>query len=209
MNSLAANVTGVVLAGGKSRRMGRDKRFLDVGGQALLKRVCETMASLFTECLLSVAEPSPELEGMGHRLVVDEIPDCASLGGLYTGLLAATNSRIFVVACDMPFITHTTIQRILELSEDYDVVMARLATGLQPMHAVYSKACLPSIQRMMKNSTLKIQMLAQTPSLKTKIVNEKEVAPTPEELLSFLNINTPMDLEMARKLFNQPRPKHN
>lgn len=209
MASFSTDVTGVVLAGGKSRRMGRDKRFLEVGGQALLERVCDVVASLFTECLLSVAEPTSELEAMGHRLVFDEIPDCASLGGLYTGLLSATYSRIFVVACDMPFITHTSIQRFLDLSQDYDVVMAQLATGLQPMHAVYSKACLPSIQRMMKDRVLKIQMLAQTPSLRTRILNEKEVATSQEDLLPFFNINTPMDLEMARKLCNHPLPKDN
>jgi len=81
-----------------------------------------------------------------------------------------------------------------------DVVMPRLATGLQPMHAVYSKACLPHLERMAKEQRLKVQNLAEVAGLTVKLVPEKDFLDLDPQLLSFFNINTPADLEFARKL---------
>ena len=139
MSSALTGMAGVVLAGGKSRRMGRDKRFLEVGGRSMLDRVCAVMGPLFPECLLSVAEPNPHLEGLHCRIVTDVIPGCAALGGLYAALSASSHHRIFVVGCDMPFISSASIRRVVELSGDCDVVMLELATGLHP--------CTPSIRK--------------------------------------------------------------
>ena len=95
-------VTGVLLAGGKSRRMGEDKRYLVVGEQTLLERGLDLLRSIFQEVLVVIAQDSPPLD-VDARVVRDLVPDCGSLGGLYTGLTQATTLYIFVVACDMPF----------------------------------------------------------------------------------------------------------
>src|SRR6185295_15703275 len=128
MSTAFPGMTGVVLAGGKSRRMGRDKRFLDLGGMSLIERVCAVVEPLFPEFILSVMESTPQLEAMPYRLVLDEVSDCATLGGLYTALSAASYPRIFAVGCDMPFITETSIRRFVETKESFDVVMTELAT---------------------------------------------------------------------------------
>lgn len=208
MTELIPNMTAVVLAGGKSRRMGRDKRFLEVEGQPLLERVCALVGPLFPELLVSVGEPSPRLEKMQCRVVIDEIPDCATLGGLYTSLWSSIYPRAFVVACDMPFVTEASIRRVVELSGEFDLVMAELATGLQPMHAVYSKACLPFIRRLIEGKHLKIQSLARIPGLNIRILQESELASLKDPLLPFFNINTPADLELARKLIDGMPPRN-
>ncbi len=101
--NLMNDVTGVLLAGGKSRRMGLDKRFLKLDGETLLRRALSVYERLFPEILVVVAEPVPELVDIGHQIVTDLIPNCATLGGLYTGLSVASSPRIFAAACDMPF----------------------------------------------------------------------------------------------------------
>ncbi|MEK6527236.1 MAG: molybdenum cofactor guanylyltransferase [Nitrospirota bacterium] len=193
-------MTGVLLAGGKSRRMGRDKRFLELEGRTLLERALSVLESLFSEVIVVVAEPVLRLSGLRHQVVTDLVPNCATLGGLYTGLSSAAHGRIFAAACDMPFLNQSVIKWMAKLDRNADVVMAQLANGLQPMHAVYSKACLPHLERMLNARNLKVQELSQTPGLSVRLVSEDELREADPQFLSFLNINTVADLEFARKL---------
>jgi len=192
-------MTGVLLAGGKSRRMGQDKRWLEVGGRPLLHRVLSVLEGLFQEILIVVAEPLPELEGTAHRVITDLIPDRATLGGLYTGLSCAHGQRIFAVGCDMPFLSRKAIAH-MAADPQADVVMAELATGLQPLHAVYSKSCLPHMERMVKAGRLTVQDLARASGLSVRIVPARDLRSIDPEGLSFMNVNTPADVEFARKL---------
>jgi len=199
------DTTGVLLAGGRSRRMGTDKRFLDVGEKTLLERALDVFEQLFSEILVVVAEPMPELAAVPHRVLVDVIPGCGSLGGLYTGLSGATRDRIFSAACDMPFLNAAVISHLIALSSGSDIVMPKLATGLQPMHAVYAKTCLPHIRRMIDAGQFTIQDVTRHEGLKIRLVPEDDLRRIDPRLLSFLNLNTPADLEFARKLAAQHR----
>ena len=200
MDDIISHMTGVLVAGGQSRRMGRDKRFLELGGQSLLQRALSVLQSLFPEVLVALAEPLPQLKGNGYRIVTDLIPDCATLGGLYTGLASASHPRVFAVGCDMPFLNPMVVRRLAKLGAQADVVMPKLATGLQPMHAVYSKASLPHLERMAKARQLRVQGLTEVSGLTVRLVSEKDFLDVDPQLLSFFNINTPADLEFARKL---------
>ncbi|MBM4124387.1 MAG: molybdenum cofactor guanylyltransferase, partial [Nitrospira sp.] len=95
MSIATTGMTGILLAGGKSRRMGEDKRFLRLDGQTLLERTLAVLESLFTDIVVVVAEPVPQLARVSHRVVTDLIPNCATLGGLYTGLSVAQHPRSF------------------------------------------------------------------------------------------------------------------
>ncbi len=200
MSSETSRMTGVLLAGGKSQRMGQDKRFLDLEGQTLLERALAVLEPLFPDILVVVAEPVPQLASLRHKLVSDLIPDCATLGGLYTGLSLAGHPRIFACACDMPLLDRAVIERMASLGQNADVVMAKLASGLQPLHAMYSKACLPHLEQMARTRNLKVQELSGAPDLSVRLVSEHELEDLDPRFLSFLNINTPADLEFARKL---------
>ena len=198
------DVSGVLLAGGKSRRMGRDKRFLQLGGESLVRRVLSVYERLFTDILIVVAEPVQELSGMEHRIVTDLIPHCAALGGLYTGLSLARHRRIFAAACDMPFLNAAIIEHLLGY-DDGDVVMPKLTTGLQPMHAVYAKTCLPYFKLMMANHNLSIQSVLDNHDLRARLVEEDALKVFDPQLVSFLNLNTPADAELARHIINRGR----
>jgi molybdopterin-guanine dinucleotide biosynthesis protein A len=195
------NISGVVLAGGQSRRMGKDKRNLEWGGTKFLDKVCLTLGELFDEIILVTAIEDYPCGHLPVRLVTDAIPHTGSLGGLFTGIKEASHSSVFVVACDMPFLNHLVISRLCGLPEN-DVVMAKLSTGYQPLHARYSKRCSHIVEQMIQDGNLRIHSLIQNPSLSVQIVEESLFDDIDPHGYSFLNINTPSDYEFARKAFS-------
>jgi molybdopterin-guanine dinucleotide biosynthesis protein A len=202
-NSLISDVTGVLLAGGKSRRMGQDKRFLSIGEETLYTRSLSVLQSIFQQVTVVIAQDTPPIES--HAPVLrDLIPNCGSLGGLYTGLKQAGTEWVFTVACDMPFLDADTIRHFLQLKGQGDVVMAKLQQGLQPMHALYHRNCLPVMESLIRAQDFKIQRLADHPSLRVRVVALQELGAVDPEGRSFYNVNTPADLAAARSLHDQP-----
>ena len=194
-------MTGLVLGGGQSRRMGRDKRYLEWEGEVFVDRVCKIMSSLFGEVLLVNAKDDYDCSHLPVRLVFDKIPQKGSLGGLYTGLIESKNFLNFVVACDMPFLKPESIACFCSHPTS-DVVVVKFSTRLQPLHGRYSKACLPVIEKMIGQNDLKIQHLINDPSLSVHFLDEKLFDDVDPHRLSFMNINTPADFEFARKIFS-------
>ena len=199
------DVTGILLAGGKSRRMGEDKRYLVVGEQTLLERGLAVLHSIFQEVLVVIAQDSPPLD-VGARVVRDLVPECGSLGGLYTGLVQATTPFIFVVACDMPFLDPAVITQFTSRRAAADIVMAKLAARLHPMHALYGKRCLPVVEEMIRTRQLMIQEIVLQSSLLVRYVTEADLVAIDPTGRSFQNVNTPADLEVARSLLAQLLP---
>lgn len=192
-------VTGVLLAGGKSRRMGHDKRFLTVGNRTLFERTLSTLRSVFEEVCVVIAQDSDPLQAE-VPVFRDLIPNCGSLGGLHTGLKLAQTPYVFVSACDMPFLNPAAILQMVSLKDNVDVVMVRTEAGLQPTHALYSRRCLPVIEEMLRTRHLKIQDLAEDPAIHVLVVSQKSVRESAPDGRSFLNVNTPEDLEAAERL---------
>ena len=198
-------VTGVLLAGGKSRRMGEDKRHLAVGEQTLLERGLAVLQSTFREVLVVIAQDSPPLS-IDARVVRDLVPDCGSLGGLYTGLTQATTPYIFVVACDMPFLNQAVIAQFMSRRATADIVIAKLDDRLHPMHALYSKRCVPALEQMIRARQLKIQEIVSQSSLRIRYVTETDLLTIDPSGHSFYNVNTMADLEAARSLLPRIPP---
>lgn len=200
--SLVSDVTGVLLAGGKSRRMGQDKRVLAVGDETLLVRSLAVLRSIFQRVLIVIAQDSPPIE-TDAIVLPDLIPGCGSLGGLYTGLKEAHTEWVFAAACDMPFLDPATIRHFVALKEEGDVVMAKLKHGLQPMHALYHRNCLPIMERLIGAKELKIHALAGHPALRVRLVLSGELRLLDPDANSFYNVNTPDELEAARMLYGK------
>ena len=197
---MIGEVSGVVLAGGKSKRMGMDKRHLSVHGKPLLDRVTSVLLELFPEVLLVLAEEDISKQDDRIRIVTDLVPGCAAVGGLYTGLYHSRHPRVFVVACDMPFINPAVIELFLQKADATDIVLAQLVTGLQPLHGLYSKHCLPFLKAMIDARDLRLQNIADQQGLAVHRIPETEIKRLDPQLLSFLNVNSPADLELAQKI---------
>lgn len=177
--------------------MGEDKRFLLIGEETLFERTLAVLQSIFQTVCVVIAQDSPSLEA-DVPVVRDLVAGCGSLGGLYTGLRQAHTEYVFVVACDMPFLNPILVRHMVSLKDKTDIVMVRLEQGLQPTHALYSRRCLPVIEGMLQARLLKIQYLATHQSLHTRLVAESELRKIDHEGLSFINVNTPADLDAAR-----------
>ncbi|WHZ28609.1 MAG: Molybdenum cofactor guanylyltransferase [Nitrospira sp.] len=194
---MITDVTGVLLAGGKSRRMGEDKRFILLGQRTLFERTCTVLSELFEQVCVVIAQDSPLLQA-GVPVVRDLIPGCGSLGGLYTGLRWAKTQHIFLAACDMPFLNPDIIRYMVHLKDQVDIVVSRWSTRLQPTHAVYGQNCLPVIEEMMNLHNKKIHSMIDHADLRVRLIAESEIRQIDRDGRSMININTPSDLAYAR-----------
>ncbi|HBR52414.1 MAG TPA: molybdenum cofactor guanylyltransferase [Nitrospira sp.] len=201
---MISDVTGVLLAGGKSRRMGADKRFLTVGEQTLLERSRNILSHIFERVCIVIAQDSEPLE-TPVPVLRDLIPSCGSLGGMYTGLHQATTPYVFLSACDMPFIHADLIRYMVDAKDEVDIVLGYWNGRPQPTHAVYSRNCLSVVEALVRSGDLKLQKLLATPALRVRLITEDEIRKIDPDGRSFLNVNTPSDLELARTLCTDRR----
>jgi molybdopterin-guanine dinucleotide biosynthesis protein A len=189
-------VTGVIQAGGKSTRLGgRPKALLEIGGRRLIDRVLDVLRAVTDDVL--VVTNTPELYAdLGVRLVPDAFPEHGSLGGIYTGLAAASGEAAFTVACDMPFLVPEVVRLVIGRAPEADVVIPRVGEQLETLHACYGKACLGPIERRLRAGRLKI--VGFFPDVRVLVVPEEALAPFGDPRLIFMNVNTPEDLARAQ-----------
>ena len=180
--------------------MGMDKRSLSIHGKPLLDRVLSVLLDVFPEVLLVLAEEDISRQEDRIRIVTDLVPGCAAVGGLYTGLYYSRYSRVFVVACDMPFLDPAVIELFSQKVDATDIVLAQLVNGLQPLHGLYSKKCLPFLKEMIDSQDLRLQNIADKQGLTVHRIPESEIKVLDPQLLSFLNLNSPADVELAKKI---------
>jgi len=200
----SVRVSGVILAGGMGRRLEKNKALERIGGKALIERVIDSLVPLTTEVLAVVARPEqatalrlpPSL-----RVVSDRYPGGGSLGGIFTGLEASAEPWSLVVACDMPFLNRELLRHLIGESSNVDAVIPRLGGQPEPLHALYSKACLAPMERMLRAGQLKIAPLFE--AVRVRYVDEETIDRIDPRHLSFFNINTQADLEEARGYFRQ------
>lgn len=193
--------TSIVLAGGKSTRLGKDKATELIGGESLLQRVLSRLATFSTDIILVVTKGQAKLPDYlppGTRIIQDIFPDGGALGGIYSGLTVSPSFHNLLVACDMPFLSVPLLQYLLEVSPSYDVVVPRVGDWLEPLHAVYSKNCIAPIRRLLEEGNHRI--FDFFPQVKVKYVTEEELNRFDPEHLSIFNINTQQELDRARQL---------
>ncbi len=189
-------VSGVIQAGGKSTRMGgRPKALLDLGGQRIIERVVSAVVPCVSD--LVIVTNTPEAYAfLGLPMVRDVYPDHGSLGGIFSGLDAASGDAAFTVACDMPFLDSRVIQLLVERASAGDVVIPRVGDQLETLHAVYGKACLPHIESRLRTGRLKIVGFFE--SVRVVEIGEHELRALGDPAILFMNVNTPEELERAR-----------
>jgi len=191
----------IILAGGKSSRLGHDKVLETIGKRSLLEQTISRVSPLCDELIIVTAQKQAVPDLTSHpnlKVVHDILPFKGPLVGIYTGLTESTSPRSLVVATDMPFLNENLLRHLLQLAADFDLVVPRIRNRLEPLHAVYSKNCLAPMESMIKQDKLCVNKLTQ--SVKTRYVEAAEIERFDPDYLSFFNINTEADLEKARKL---------
>ena len=194
---------GVILAGGRSRRMGENKAEMIFEGEPLLARVARRLAPAVDD-LLVIGPQSLVPLALRARVVEDALPAIGPLGGLYTALTVSIGARIFLVACDMPFIRLGLVRAMLAFAEthsDADVVALEANGRMQPLHAVYSRACLPAVERAVKASDHSLHALHV--QLTVVAIDAETVRCEDPDGLSAFNVNTPDDWQRALRFAEQ------
>lgn len=195
-----AAASAVVLAGGASRRMGRDKRLLPWGRGAdgrprtLLQSVVDKLSDVADDVIV-VANDQPDIRGA--RVVPDAIPGSGSLGGILSGIEAARHEQVFVAAADMPFLNLALVRDLLGRLEGQDAVVPVIGNRPEPLHAVYGPAVATAARRQIGRGQLKIALAFE--GLDVVWVPEADLRRLDPELRSFRNVNTPEDYAGARR----------
>lgn len=194
---LRESMTGIVLAGGKSSRMGFNKAFIQLKEKRFIDHTVEVLKELFDEVIVVVKDVRA-YSYLDARVVKDILDDQCSLVGLYTGLLSTTREYSFVTACDMPFLKKEVIHYLASLREGYDAVIPIHDGYYEPLHGVYSRRCLKVLEERIREGDYRIKALFRT--LRIRGVEGKELRALDPELTSFVNINTREDLKRLKEL---------
>ena len=186
--------SGVILAGGLNTRFaGQDKALISVDRRRILDRIYDVFIQLFDEIFLVTNSPARYLE-WDLNIVSDLYPIRSSLTGIHAGLFYASNPHAFFAACDTPYLKKDLIEAIIDrIDPGYDAIIPESSAGLEPLCAVYAKKSLDRIEQHLALEKVKIQLVFKKNRIKKipeKILREKD-----PELISFININSPEDLE--------------
>ena len=183
-------VTGVILAGGKSSRMGSNKALLPYRGGRFIEAIHRQFQELFDEVLLVTNTPE-QYTFLPCRKVADIFPGAGALAGLHAGLHYSTNQRIFAVACDMPYLNSSLIRNLVSQRGRSDVVIPQGDKGLEPLHALYGKGCLTPMEQALTEGRRRI--VSFFPAVRVSHLSREAVAELDPGFNSFKNINTPND----------------
>jgi len=193
-------MTSIILAGGKSSRLGRNKALQAIGGKSLIQWVIDRVAILSTEIIIATArgESIPCSSAARIKTVADIYPGKGPLVGIHSGLVASSSSRAIVVGCDTPFLSVRLLEYMAQTPATFDVVVPRIKDKVEPLCAVYSKNCVAPIRELMNQDEHKIVELF--PMVRVRYIEEEEIDSFDPEHLSFFNINSQDDLDRARRL---------
>jgi molybdopterin-guanine dinucleotide biosynthesis protein A len=192
---LVESVSAIILAGGQSRRMGRDKALIDYDGKPIIAHVIDLLREL-SEDVIVVSNRSETYAPFGARIVPDYDPPGGPLGGIYTGLSAAKNDLAIVVACDMPFLNRSLLRHLIDRAQPADAVVMLTDGEYEPLHAVYRRTCLPSIQDHLLKGDRRVISFFDDVRLATVPADEWRVIDPSGQ--SIANLNTPEDLQQLQ-----------
>ncbi len=188
-------LAAAILTGGRASRMGGlRKATLAVGGTSIIDRQLAVLGTLAAPVFLVTSAHAPRDAEL--TVVRDEYPDHGALGGIYSAIVASPHERTLVVACDMPFLNAAFLTYLVGI--DADLVIPRTARGYEPLCAIYSRTCAPSIRERLTRGELEASRLPD--GVRVAEVGPETVAAYDPDGLLFVNVNTPHDYERAKEV---------
>ena len=188
--------TLLLLAGGESKRMGRAKHLLLTPYGTMIDHIRKRLSPLFTEILVVGCGILPAVEEL--RIVEDVLPIHSPLVGIYSGLFASQTDLCFVLACDMPFVKPRLVCHLLKSARGVDIAVPVVKGYYEPLCAAYRKTAIPVIQETLDRGGLKVTKIYE--HLRLRKVPENELRAFDPKLSSFVNLNTPRELDLLARL---------
>jgi molybdopterin-guanine dinucleotide biosynthesis protein A len=199
---MSAAVSAILLAGGKSSRLGTDKARVKLDGACvMIQNIAEKLSAVSDDVVVSTNGRRYEDITVEVRWAEDVTPGAGSLMGLYSGLRAVKYDYAVAVACDMPFINIGLLKYMIALPRDYDALLPRVGDEFEPLHSIYSKKCLPAIEKNLRAGHLKITGFLD--DVDVKYVTEEIINRYDPEHLSFFNVNTTEQLTEAKNILEK------
>jgi len=189
-------LTGVILAGGASRRMGEDKAFLDWDGRPLIAAVAGRLREVCRRVVAVASGEAAAYQAHVDLVVRDVFPDCGVVGGIHAGL-AAAGGPVAVVGCDMPFVNPEVLDRLASALPAADAAALRSGPHAEPLHAVYGAACGPRMEEALRSGERRAQSVLG--GLEVRWFRAEDVRDLDPDLRCLRNVNTPAELEAARR----------
>ena len=181
-------LTGIILAGGKSKRMGTDKAFIKLNGKTLLKHSIELIKPFCNSLLIS--SNNPDHEKFGYKIIPDKFPNCGPIGGIYSCLKKSEPDWSFVISVDSAFVEPEFIKFLISEINEFEAVVPIHTKGKEPLIALYHKNCLVEIEKMIQSGDFKMHNLLNV--IETKFVDAQNWVDKYPQL--FRNLNRPEDL---------------
>ncbi len=199
---MAEPLSGIVLAGGGSRRLGTDKAKLTFGGRTLLEIIVDRLSSVCQEIVVATGPRSAQdITKLNLQVVEDSVPGAGPLAGVQAGLTATTTEFSLVVACDMPFLSRDLLEYMAGLPRRYQALVPLAADGWHPLHAVYARSSLPAMEALLGQGIYSMEELRSR--LRVQALSEKELRQHDPHGLSLFNLNNSQDLARAQAIWKQ------
>lgn len=192
-------ITGIILAGGKSSRMGRDKGWIELNNKPLINYAIEALKPYCDQILIS--SNSKEYKSLGYPVFEDKIKNCGPLGGIYSSLLHSSTQRNMVLSCDMPLVSTELIKYVLDKCIEGKLSLPiHGANFMEPLCAVYPLEAIQHLEKFIKEGKLKLIDLVNSIPTEQIMIDPSNYFYHPD---LFLNINRPGDLERASRLLQK------
>lgn len=188
----------IILAGGKSSRMKRNKSFVMLNNQPLIEIIINRLKPVFNDNITIITNEPELYQYLNVNIQSDLIKNKGPLGGIYTGLIVSDFMYNFFLPCDTPFINMEVIEYMIKEKEGYDVIVPVIRGYIEPLYGIYSKSCIKSIHKCLLEDKLRAKSFFN--QIKVKTIPESIFKAIDPQLKMFTNINTPEHLEIAQKM---------
>jgi len=200
MRGCRYQVSGIILCGGSSSRMGyENKCLLKLGDKTFIEIAISKLKKFFPEVILVTREEETYIH-FGEKIVKDIFPEQSSLTGIHAGLMASSSNYNFIIGCDTPLIKAEIIDLLIsQIHPDYDIIVPKIGKYFEPLCAIYSKKCIPYIEKLLSEKIFKISKLFSM--MRVKQIGKKLLTHVDPFLISFFNVNCREDYQQLLKIY--------
>ncbi len=199
---LENDFTGIILAGGKGKRFGLPKAFLEIDGKRVIELILSTFSEIFPKTFVITGNYDIAIGTIPNVTTVKDIyQGLGPIGGLLTGLRHANTEWIFMTGCDYPFLKREIIEFIIQKAVEHpenDIVIPFIDGHYQVLHAAYRKSITPIVEMRVSQKRYSIKSMLKFTDVKILTISENEIKQIDPQLASFININTPEDIARKR-----------
>ncbi|KXS37735.1 MAG: molybdopterin-guanine dinucleotide biosynthesis protein A [Candidatus Frackibacter sp. T328-2] len=194
-------MAAIILAGGKSSRMkGANKPLMEFGEKTMIAHIVDKLNEIFSKVIIAAKDKELYNECRAKVVVDDFFTHQGPLSGMHAGLQASPDKYNLIIGCDMPLLSLELIEYMLNHSTS-DILVPRVGNNFEPLHAIYSKDCLPSIEEVIKQNRYRIMEF--WPKVDVQYIEEEKIREFSPNLHSFFNVNTREDYNHALRIVNE------